>query len=417
MIDRAGSVTIRKSLKKPFGFKGACVDSIMLSHVRILAGELEAWGSGVQSVLWSDAEVFRIHGLDRGDALMHAITRHALFLLKGEPVSYPPDIMPGLFEQAYRYGIQVTGLPGLRKTFVLNALVPVDHALWLLYARNRGMDSYDTLLERYRDSLCYRNRILASVPLITYKTTADEIQRLLDQGFYFLKIKIGNGLEWDKARVEEVFQMARNRVAPHVSHGRPILYLDANGMYPDRDTFARLVDHLDHSGILASVGIIEEPFPEEADIPVGDFPVRIAADESCHTAPEAIRRMDMGYGALALKPIAKTLTFTLEMLSEAVRRNVPCFCADLTVPPLLVEWNKQFAARMKPFPGTSGGILESNGPANYTDWEEMVSKLPLGNQPWVGTKDGIFRLDDEFYSSSSGIFLSRKGDGLDDKEV
>ncbi len=55
------------------------------------------------------------------------------------------------------------------------------------------------------------------------------------------------------------------------------------------------------------IAIIEEPFPEDADINVGDLGVRIAADESAHTAEDVIKRIQMGYKAIALKSAAKTL--------------------------------------------------------------------------------------------------------------
>ena len=53
----------------------------------------------------------------------------------------------------------------------------------------------------------------------------------------------------------------------------------------------------------------------------------------------------MGYQAIALKAIAKTLSMTLKIAKVAHDHNVPCFCADLTVNPILVEWNRAVAAQ------------------------------------------------------------------------
>lgn len=54
--------------------------------------------------------------------------------------------------------------------------------------------------------------------------------------------------------------------------------------------------------------------------------------------------------------------------------NIPCFCADLTVNPILVEWNKNIAARLNSFPGlVSLGLVEINGHQNYKNWEKMMS--------------------------------------------
>jgi len=44
----------------------------------------------------------------------------------------------------------------------------------------------------------------------------------------------------------------------------------------------------------------------------------------------------MGYGAITLKPIAKTMSMSLKIAQLAYERSIPCFCADLTVNPILV---------------------------------------------------------------------------------
>ena len=112
----------------------------------------------------------------------------------------------------------------------------------------------------------------------------------------------------------------------------------------------------------------------------------------------------MGYGAIALKPIAKTMSMSLKIAKLAHQRNVPCFCADLTVNPILVDWNKNIAARLAPLPGMKIGVLETNGHQNYRDWELMESYHPRLNAPWTKTVDGLFRLNDDFYAESGGIF-------------
>ncbi len=154
-------------------------------------------------------------------------------------------------------------------------------------------------------------------------------------------------------------------------------------------------------GTFDQIALIEEPFPEEFDI--GDLPVRIAADESAHTDKDALARMQMGYRAMALKPIAKTLSMTLKIARLAHERGVPCFCADLTVNPILVEWNKAVAARLAPFPGL--GLVETNGHQNYRDWERMRSYLPLPAAVWTRATKGVFQLDADYYARSGGLFL------------
>lgn len=81
-----------------------------------------------------------------------------------------------------------------------------------------------------------------------------------------------------------------------------------------------------------------------------------------------------------------------------------CSRADLTVSPLLVEWNKNMAARLSPFPGIGIGLLETNGHQNYRNWEMMRSYHPCRDAPWAQTKNGVFELDDDYYAESGCIF-------------
>lgn len=118
-------------------------------------------------------------------------------------------------------------------------------------------------------------------------------------------------------------------------------------------------------GAFDQIAIIEEPFPEHANFDVSDIPVRLAADESAHTNEDALTRIQMGYKAIALKAIAKTLSMTMKIATVAKQNGVPCFCADLTVNPILVDWNKNVAARLDLFPGLGTGLLETNGHQNY----------------------------------------------------
>jgi hypothetical protein len=96
---------------------------------------------------------------------------------------------------------------------------------------------------------------------------------------------------------------------------------------------------------------------------------------------------------------------TMKIARVAYDHKVPCFCADLTVNPILVEWNKNIAARLSPFPGIGIGLLETNGNQNYKNWEIMKGYHPFKDASWTQTKDGIFELNDDFYTKSGGIFM------------
>jgi L-alanine-DL-glutamate epimerase-like enolase superfamily enzyme len=210
-------------------------------------------------------------------------------------------------------------------------------------------------------------------------------------------------LEKDKARLSAIHQAIGRVRTKYTQDGKLPYYFDANGRYQKKETLLRLLDHAAKIGALEQIAVIEEPFPEEAQIQVGDMGVRIAADESAHTDKDALERIDMGYQAIALKAIAKTMSMTMKIAQTAHEHGVPCFCADLTVNPILVEWNKAVAARLAPFPDLGLGLLETNGHQNYKNWETMTSYHPHANASWTKTVDGVFNLNQDYYDKSGGL--------------
>ena len=100
---------------------------------------------------------------------------------------------------------------------------------------------------------------------------------------------------------------------------------------------------------------------------------------------------------------------SLMIAKAAYDRGVPCFCADLTVPPVMVEWNKAVAARLDAFPGIKGlGLVETNGAQNYVNWEKMRRALPYPDAPWTRTRNGLFELDADYWKKSGGVLCSRR---------
>ncbi|HLS27291.1 MAG TPA: enolase C-terminal domain-like protein [Opitutales bacterium] len=406
----------REPLLHPFGFKGGFLSELwqIAAQLQTASGE-SATGPGVQSVLWSDGAVFAEHSESGGNALMLAMTDHALQLARGQSFETPFELLDAIFPEVLEYGRKITGRPDLRSTFALNALVPVDLAAWILFARKKGTTVFDDLLsEEFRPALSHRQEAVTKIPLVSYTTTLEDIDALIAQGNFFLKIKIGADpegdgdqekmLAWDKERMSEIHERLKDVPCPQMADGKIPYYLDANGRYQKKETLLRLVDHLDKIGALEQVHLLEEPFPEDFSEDVSDIPVRLVADESAHTEEDAIARIDQGYGAVALKPIAKTMSMALRAAKAAHERNIPCFCADLTVNPLMVEWNKNVAARLAPIPGFKMGVLETNGPQNYRNWEKMREKHPFASKEWVKADGAEFPLPDEFYETSGGIF-------------
>lgn len=407
-------------LVRPFGFKGGYMNSIRQTTVRLESQLSHAIGVCTHNVLWSDASVFAAHSEKGGDDLMAEVTRYALEVICDHPFETPIDIQRELFDDIYRRAQAITQKADLRKTFALNALVGIDNALWTLYFRENNCKTFDDIVpESCRPALSFRHDKVAAIPLMAYAIPVPEIVQAVDSGYFFMKIKIGQPgtqeemLEKDKARLTEVHAAIGNRQTPYTKSGKLPYYFDANGRYEKKETLLKLIDHAEKIGAADQIAIIEEPFDEYAPIDVHDVPVRLAADESAHTVEDAIERIERGYRAMALKPAAKTLSMSMLIAQAAFERNVPCFCADLTVNPILVDWNKSVAARLAPFPDIDMGLLESNGHQNYKNWSNMLGYLPDPKAPWVQSEDGVYETGQEFYRQSGNIFVDPKHYGLD----
>jgi len=388
---------------KPFGFKGSKLSGVWQTACLLESEGEIGIGLGVQSVLWSDPAVFLAFGEDKSNELMFAVTRYALTLTLDMELEAPNGIIDAVFEKCLEYARKITGMD-VTETFVLNALVPLDHAAWVLWARLKGIKRFDCIFD------CgHRASTLSSIPLITYATSADEIRRLSDEGTALFKIKIGSDpdgdgdyrkmLEWDIRRAEEIHGLLSEVDCSYTDCGHPVYYFDANGRYPNKALLCELLDALDSRGILARTVLFEEPFAAENKLYVGDLPVCVAADESAHSLADVKERIELGYKAITLKPIAKTASVSMEMAKYAIERGVQCFCADLTVNPVMVEWNKHFAACLPPIKGMKTGVFETNGAQNYRNWDRMLGYMP-GTPKNSGT---IITLDNDFYNDD-GIF-------------
>jgi L-alanine-DL-glutamate epimerase-like enolase superfamily enzyme len=404
----------REPLIRPFGFKGGYMTEIWQTAALIKSESgIHKIGTCSQSILWSDASVFSTHSESGGNALMYAMTEYGLGLLKGRSFSDPVSLLDEIWPEVYDYGKKICAKDDLRQTFALNSLVAVDNAIWLLYAAENGISDFDELIPaKYKPALSHHHDRIASIPLMAYTIPVGEIKAAADQGYFFMKIKIGQPgtqsemVEKDMARITEIHKAIGNVTTSYSKSGRLPYYFDANGRYESKDSLMRLLDHTKKIGAFDQIAIIEEPFDEKLEIDIRDIPVRIAADESAHTEKDALKRIQMGYRAIALKAIAKTLSMTLKIAGAAYDNNIPCFCADLTVNPILIEWNKNVAARLSPFPGIGIGLLETNGHQNYKKWEVMRGYNPYKDAPWAQTKNGVFELDDDYYSNSGGVFMS-----------
>ena len=412
-IDKVSSTYEVEPLIKPYGFKGG--ETTRLWQVVVKLEDRDgnvAVGISVQNPLWSDAQVASIWKEDGANKLMYNLTRKALQLVNGKTYASPVDMLDKILEEVHAYGIEITGRNDLLKTFALNALVAVDNAAWLLFAKQNGITSFSDLIPKiFTAGLAYKNDKVASIPSISYATSEPDIKKLTNDGYFVFKIKIGapgtqkEMLEKDIDRITRVHKSLGSIKTINSDSGKILYYPDANGRYESKETLNIFLDHCKKIGAYDHILLIEEPFVESYRVDVSDIDARLAADESAHTVTDARDRIEMGYTALALKPVAKTLSMTFKVAHLAHERNIPCLCADLTVSPLLMDWNKSIAARLKPLPGLKAGLLETNGHQNYLNWSKMVGYHPRGNASWNKCTNGVFALSNDFYNESAGLFL------------
>jgi hypothetical protein len=86
------------------------------------------------------------------------------------------DLIDPLYEEIYRQGVKITGNTALRKTFALNALVSVDNALWLLYAKEHNIRDFDQLIpDTFKKTFPEKHEKVAAIPLISYNVKPSEI--------------------------------------------------------------------------------------------------------------------------------------------------------------------------------------------------------------------------------------------------
>jgi len=396
----------------PYRFKGSVVTEgwQVAAYLESESG-IHRVGLGGQGTLWSDSKVFAAHSTTGGNALMYAMSERALQIMKGSSFTHPDELLDRLFPEVYEYGKKITGNPDLRKTFALNALVCVDNAAWLLYAAENNINRFDDLIpQAYKSGLSYRHDKVGSMPSFSVGADVKKIKAAADEGYFIMKLKTGSAgtqqemLEKDIKFLTDVHAAIGHYETPYTKNGKIPYYFDANERYDEKSTLLRFLDHAKKIGAFDQIACIEEPFGERNDMYVGDMGVTIAADESAHTVEDAAKRIEQGYSAIAVKAIAKTLSMTMRITQLAHEKKVTCFCADLTVNPILVDWNKNIAARLAPFANIGIGLQETNGHQYYKNWNTMMTYHPKAGATWTQTKKGVYITDKTFYEQSGGIF-------------
>jgi L-alanine-DL-glutamate epimerase-like enolase superfamily enzyme len=396
----------------PYRFKGSAITEAWQTAARLEGDSgIAATGLGTQGVLWSDSKVFAAHSESGGNALMYAMSERALEMMRGTSFNDPLQLLDVLLPEVHAYGKKITGNADLRKTFALNSLVCVDNAAWLLYAKENNIKSFDELIpSAYKPGLSYRHDKVASMPSFSVGAKIENIKAAADKGSFIMKLKTGSPgtqkemLEKDIAFLSAVHSSIGHYETPYTKNGKIPYYFDANERYDEKDTLLRFLDHAKKIGAFDQIAVVEEPFGERNDMYVGDIGVTIAADESAHTVEDAAKRIEQGYKAIAVKAVAKTLSMTMKITQLAYEKKITCFCADLTVNPILVDWNKCVAARLQPFANIGIGLQETNGHQYYKNWDKLMTYHPKAEAKWTKTRNGVYETDKSFYDESAGIF-------------
>lgn len=420
-IVKTDSAFEREKLIRPFGFKGGYLTELwqVVSRLQSSSG-ISKTGISTQSVLYGDADLFASHSEAEGNAIMYSLVNRISDIVRQTPFQNPVDLVDNILPELIVQGKQITGKRDLNINFIYNALVSIDNAAWLVYAAENKVNSFESMIPKeYQKALSHRNDKIAIMFQIPYGMPVQEMIHAAKQGYFVFKIKTGapgtqsEMLEADMTRLSLIHQTLKDLRTDQTGDGKLIYTMDSNARYQKKETLLRYLDHARKIGAYDQILLIEEPLEEQNEEYLGDVGIRIGADESVHDEESAIRRLDQGYNVMVLKGIAKTLSLSVKIASLAAERNVPCMCADLTVNPILVDWHKNLAAHLVPFPVINMGLMETNGDMNYVNWTNMLSYNPAAGASWTDRKNGVFELSDDFYKRSGGIYESSSHyDGL-----
>jgi L-alanine-DL-glutamate epimerase-like enolase superfamily enzyme len=411
-ITYASAAYEQEKLIRPLGLKGNYLTELwqVVSRLQSESGNRKT-GLATQSVLYGDADLFGRQPEEEANDMMFALTRKAMDIVKETSFLTPVDLLEQILPEIKKESVKMTNKKDLNINYVYNALVSIDHAAWLLYAADHGISNMDDMIPpSFRQSLGHHNNRIAIMYQVSYGMPVEDIQSAADQGFFVFKIKTGSPgtqtrmLENDMNRLTEIHRALEGKRTNHTAHGKIVYTMDANARYEKKETLLRYLDHAKKIGAFDQILLYEEPLSEENEEDVRDAGVRIAGDESVHDEAGAERRLQQGYSAIVLKGIAKTLSLSMKIARLAHERNIPCLCSDLTVNPILVDWHKNLAGRLAPFPGINMGLMETNGDTNYANWNRMRSYHPLAGAAWTQAREGVFELDKDFYERSGGIF-------------
>lgn len=155
------------------------------------------------------------------------------------------------------------------------AKAAIDCALHDLLARRLGVPLYQLFGGKVRD----RVPVLRILAIKTPAEMAAQAQKLCDEGYRYLKIKVEGDVAEDVARVTAI----RKQVGPETH-----LTIDANQSYSAKDAIAAITRMSEHG-----IDLVEQPVPAEdiegLSLVTRTVPVTIEADEAAGSLAEIYR--------------------------------------------------------------------------------------------------------------------------------
>ena len=212
----------------------------------------------------------------------------------------------------------------------------------------------------------------------------------------------------DKERLAFIHELVGKSETPHTPDGKIRYYLEANGRYQGRVQVEELLEFAAKRGFLEQIALFEEPFSEPRNETLTGFPVIFAADECLHSVKDLPGILDVGFRAVAVKPAGMGLTTTLRVTAETLRRGAIALVSDSSCTPVMLDWNKNVAARLPALPGMKMGLLEMNGHQYYSNWSRLLARHPYAAESWIAPREGIFHLAKSFFERGGGVLPPRR---------
>lgn len=257
------------------------------------------------------------------------------------------------------------------------ARAAIDMALWDLFARRLDVPLVDVFGRRRREPL----PTSITVGIQSTEAALEDAREYLDRGFRCLKVKIGDAWAEDIERLERL----RDLVGPDVA-----IRVDANEGYGPAELIrlAALVERLD-------LELVEQPLPrgEEARVepPLpAELGAKIAADESCHDATDALALAKADacgiFNIKLMKCGGPTGARAIADIAEAARLDLMWGCMDESVVSIAAALHTAYASPRTRYLDLDGSFDLARDPALGGFTLDEAGRLHLADGPGLGVR-------------------------------